>query len=81
MMIVRQGDILKIGTDLVDATTGKLKAQGKVTVSRPNIDPRHIAPKTLTWVSTADCTVSERILRRSVKNEGQTITYFESQGV
>jgi hypothetical protein len=79
--IIRSGDILKIGTDLVDATTGKLAAHGKLTVRRGNIDPRYCAPKELTWVSTASCAVSERVLRNAVKKEGQIITYFESQGV
>jgi len=79
--IIRHGDILKIGKDLADAITGTLKAQGKMTVKRTSISSRYIDPKTLTWVSTADCVVSERVLRHAVKKEGQTITYFESQGV
>lgn len=81
MMIVRSGDILKIGTDLVDATTGTLKSQGRITVERENIASRYINPKTLTWVSTANCVVSERALRAAVKQEGQRVTFFESQGV
>lgn len=80
MTIVRSRDILKIGTDLVDATTGTLKAQGKITVERANIASRYINAKTLTWVSTADCVVSERVIRRAVKAEGQTVTMFQSQG-
>lgn len=79
--IVRSGDILKIGTDLVGATTGKLSAQGRITVQRGNVSSRYCAPKELTWVSTANCAVSERVLRQAVKKEGQVITYFESQGV
>lgn len=79
--IVRSGDILKVGKDLVDAVTGKLSAQGKITIKRGNIDVRYCAPKELTWVSTADCVVSERVLRRAVEKEGQIVTYFESQGV
>lgn len=80
-MIVRSGSILKIGRDLVDATTGTLLAQGKITVKRGNVDVRYCAPKELTWVSTANCVVSERVLRQAVKKEGQIVTHFESQGV
>lgn len=79
--IVRSGDILKVGTDVADAVAGKLSAQGKITVKRGNIGVRYCAPKELTWVSTADCVVSERVLRRAVEKEGQVITYFYSQGV
>ena len=81
MIIVRVGDILKIGKDLVDATTGTLKAHGQVTVQRANISTRYLAPKTLTWVSTADCVQSERVIRRAVTAEGQTVTLFQSQAV
>ena len=81
MTIIRHGDILKIGTDLVDATTGPLKAQGRITVQRENIASRYMNPKTLTWVSTANCQTSERALRAAVKQEGQRVTFFESQGV
>lgn len=80
-MIVRSGDILKVGTDLVDATTGPLKAQGRIMVERENISRRYINPKTLTWVSTANCHLSERVLRTAVKAEGQRVTFFESHGV
>lgn len=71
--IVRSGDILKIGKDVVDAVVGKLQAQGKVGVEGNS--------RELTWVSTMDCTRSESILRKAVKDEGKRITYFQSQGV
>ena len=75
-MIIRSGDILKIGTDLVDAVSGTLKSQGKVTCRR-----HACVDKTLTWVSTFECVKAEKLLRQAVKDERQTITYFESQAI
>lgn len=71
--ITRSGDILKIGKNFVDAVSGKLQAQGRIRVG--------INGKDLTWVSTINCIDSETLLRKSVKDEGKHITYFESQGV
>ena len=75
-MIIRSGDILKIGTDLVDAVSGTLKSQGKVTCRRHGC-----TDKDLTWVSTFECVKAEKLLRQAVKDERQTITYFESQAI
>lgn len=71
--IIRSGDILKIGKDFVDAVSGKLQAQGRIRVG--------VSGKDLTWVSTMNCIDSETLLRKSVKDEGGRVTYFESQGV
>lgn len=68
------GDILKVGKDFADAVSGKLKSQGKIETSAR----RDYA---ITWVSTLDCIMSERALRRAVKNERREVTYFESQAL
>ena len=72
--VIRSGDILKVGKDLADAVTGQLRSRGEIEVRSTN-------PKRLTWVSTADCVTSERILRRSVENEGHHVSFFMSQGL
>lgn len=70
--VCRHGDILKVGNNFVDAVTGRLRAQGKITM-------RGGMP--LTWVSTLPIAETERILRRSAQLEARTVTYFESQSV
>ena len=72
--VCMQGDILKVGTDFVDAVSGTLQAQGALrTSARQNV--------TIAWVSTLDCVASERAIRRAVQMAGRTVTYFESQGI
>lgn len=71
--ITRSGDILKIGKDFVDAVSGTLQAQGKIIVG--------VGGKELTWVSTVNCALSEKVLRQAVEAEGKRITFFQSQGV
>ncbi len=71
--IIRSGDILKVGKDLVDAVSGRVNAQGRVKVG--------VNGKELTWVSTFNCVESEILLRKSIKDEGHQFTYFTSQGV
>ena len=73
--ITSNDGVLKIGKDFVDAACKALlcpKSKGEIRVNSGN---------TFKWYSRYGITYTEKLLRKSVKDEGAKVTYFKSQSV
>ena len=74
-IVTREGKSLKIGTDFVDAVTGKEKSHGSIELKR---GPKGV-PMRYDWKSTQDIAASEHLLRALALREGVRVTNFQSQ--
>lgn len=69
--IIEERGVLEVGSDFVDAATGKVKSWGLATVGK----------KEYLWVSTLDQEASYSILRRCAEKEGKRWGSFASQAL